>query len=92
MDDRNSDVRWLAAEGVAALGPDGLPALLAALLERARSSLFCEAAHHVCHTLVKRKKFGPILRPILVALKNSEPEVAVPSAAYAALAKLRTLS
>jgi HEAT repeat protein len=92
MDDRDSDVRWLAAEGVAALGRDGLPPLLAALLERARSSWFCEAAHHVCHTLVKKKKFGPILRPVLAALKKSEPEVGVPPAAYAALAKLRKLS
>jgi hypothetical protein len=92
MDDRDSDVRWLAAEGVAALGRDGLQPLLAGLLERARSGLFCEAAHHVCHTLLKRKKLAPILRPVLVALDESEPEVAAPPAAYAALSKLRKLS
>ena len=92
MDDRDGDVRWLAAEGVAALGRDGLQPLLAALLERAKSSCMCEGAHHICHTLVKRKKLGPILRPLLVALKEPEPEVAVPSAAYAALSKLRELS
>jgi HEAT repeat protein len=92
MDDRDSDVRWLAAEGVAALGPEGLAPLLAALLEGARSSSFCEAAHHVCHTLVKRKRLGPILRPVLVALNKSEPEVGVPPAAYAALSKLRKLT
>jgi HEAT repeat protein len=91
MDDRNGDVRWLAAEGVAALGQDGLQPLLAAVLERAQSSWFCESAHHVCHTLVKRKRLGPILRPLLAALKESEPEVAAPPAAYAALSKLRKL-
>src|SRR5664279_4478982 len=92
MDDRDGDVRWLAAEGVVALGRDGLKPLLAALLERAKSSCMCEGAHHICHTLVKRKKLGPILRPLLAALRESEPEVAVPSAAYAALSKLQELS
>ena len=92
LDDRDGDVRWLAAEGVAALGRDGLQPLLAALLQRAKSGWFCEGAHHVCHTLVKRKKLGPILRPVLAALEQSEPEVAVPPAAYTALSRLRELS
>ena len=91
LDDRDGDVRWLAAEGLAALGRDGLQPLLAALLQRAQSCWLCEGAHHVCHTLVKRKKLGPILRPLLAALKESEPEVAVPPAAYAALSRLREL-
>ncbi|MGO8749140.1 MAG: HEAT repeat domain-containing protein [Thermoguttaceae bacterium] len=91
MDDRDGDVRWLAAEGVAALGRDGLQPLLAALLQRAQSSSFCEGAHHVCHTLVKKRKLGLILRPLLAALGQSEPEVAVPPAAYAALSRLRKL-
>ena len=92
LDDRDGDVRWLAAEGLAALGRDGLQPLLAALLQRAKSCWFCEGAHHVCHTLVKRKRLGPILRPVLAALKESEPEVAVPPAAYTALSRLRELS
>jgi HEAT repeat protein len=92
LDDRDGDVRWLAAVGVAALGRDGLQPLLAALLQRAQSSSFCEAAHHVCHALLKRKRLGPILRPLLAAMKESEPEVAVPPAAYAALSRLRELS
>ena len=91
LDDRNGDVRWLAAQGLAALGREGLQPLLAALLQRAQSCWFCEGAHHVCHTLVKRKKLGPILRPLLAALKESEPEVAAPPAAYAALVRLREL-
>ena len=92
LDDRDGDVRWLAAEGLAALGRDGLQPLLAALLQRAQSCSFCEGAHHVCHTLVKKKKLGPILRPVLTALGQSEPEVAVPPAAYDALSRLRELS
>jgi hypothetical protein len=92
LDDRDGDVRWLAAEGLAALGRDGLQPLLAALIERAESGWYCEGAHHVCHTLVKRKGLGPILRPLLAALKESEPGLAVPPAAYAALSRLRELS
>ena len=92
LDDRDGDVRWLAAEGLAALGREGLQPLLAALLQRAESCWFCEGAHHVCHTLVRRKKLGPILRPVLAALKESEPGVAVPPAAYTALSRLRELS
>lgn len=92
LDDRNGDVRWLAAEGVAALGTDGLVPLLAALLQRAQSGWFCEGAHHICHTLVKREKLGRILRPVLASLESSEPGVASPLAAYVALSKLRDLS
>ena len=92
LDDRDGDVRWLAAEGLAALGREGLQPLLAALLQRAESCWFCEGAHHVCHTLVKRKRLGPILRPVLAALKESEPGVAAPPAAYTALSRLRELS
>ena len=92
LEDRDGDVRWLAAEGVAALGRDALQPLLAALLEGSKPSWLYEGAHHVCHTLVKRKRLGPILRPLLAALKQSEPEVAVPPAAYTALSRLRKLS
>jgi HEAT repeat protein len=92
LDDRDSDVRWLAAEGLAALGREGLQPLLAALLQRAESSWFCEGAHHVCHTLVKKRKLAPILRPVLAALKESEPGVAAPPTAYTALSRLRELS
>jgi HEAT repeat protein len=90
--DPDCDVRWLAAEALAALRRDGLQPLLAALLERAQSCWLCEGAHHVCHALVKRRELGPILRPVLAALNESERELAVPPAAYAALSKLRAKS
>lgn len=92
LDDSEGDVRWLAAEGVTALGHDALQPLLAALLERAQSSWFCEGAHHVCHALAKKKKLGTILRPVLAALEQAEPAVGVPPAAYIALSKLRESS
>jgi HEAT repeat protein len=91
LDDRNGDVRWLAAEGLVALGQDGLQPLLAAMLERVQSRWFREGAHHVCQTLAGKRKLGPILRPVLAALNEPEPAVAAPAAAYAALARLRAL-
>jgi HEAT repeat protein len=92
LDDSEGDVRWLAAEGLAALGCDGLQPLLAALLERAQSTWFCEGAHHVCHALANKKKLGTILRPVLAALEHAEPAIGVPLAAYIALSKLRESS
>ena len=92
LEDRNGDVRWVAAEGLTSLGRDGLPPLLAALLQRAKSFWLRKGAHRVCHTLVNRKRLGPILRPLLAALEEPEPGVAVPPAAYNAPARLRKLS
>lgn len=89
LEDDEADIRWLASEGLAALGRDGLEPLLAALLERAQSCRSCEGAHHVCHALAPKMGFGPILRPVLAALEQAEPAIGVPLAAYIALSKLR---
>ena len=92
VDDTDNDVRWVAAEGVIALGREGLQPLLAALLERAQSPCFCEGAHHVCHALATKRELGPILRPLLAAFDQFEPQMAIPLAAYTALSKLRKLT
>jgi len=92
LKDRDGDVRWLAAEGLVALGRHALRPLLSALIEWRESDRLCEGAHHVCHVLVRKKGLGPILRPLLAVLEESEPEVAVPLAAYTALSRLRELS
>jgi HEAT repeat protein len=89
LDDPDEDVRWVAGEGVTALGREGLQPLLAALLERARSHSFCESTHHVCYALARRKGLGPILEPVLEALEEAEPAIGAPLAAYAALSTLR---
>jgi len=91
LKDRDGDVRWLAAEGLAALGRDALPPLLAALIDPSNSDCLCEGAHHVCHVLVRKRGLGPILRPLLAALEQTEPKVASPLAAYTALSRLREM-
>jgi hypothetical protein len=92
LEDRDGDVRWLAAEGLVALGRNALQTLLAALMERSKRDWSCEGAHHICHALVKKKGFAPILRPLLAVLDEHECEFAVPAAAYAALSRLRDSS
>ncbi len=89
LDDPDSDVRWLAAEGLVALGRDGLEPLLAALLEQTGSCSLFEGALRVCRRLARKEGLGPILQGLLAALRRPEQETAVPAAAYAALSKLR---
>ena len=91
LKDRDGDVRWLAAEGLAALARDALHPLLAASIERSESDWLCEGAHHVCHALIKKRGLGPVLQPLLAALGQSEPEAAAPVAAYTARSELREL-
>jgi HEAT repeat protein len=89
LDDPDEDVRWVAGEGVVALARDGLIPFLTALLERAGSYSFRESAHHVCYALIRRKGFGPVLRPLLAALERAGSATGVPMAAYTVLSKLR---
>jgi HEAT repeat protein len=88
LDDDDEDVRWVAAEGVAALGRAGLLTLLNSLTKRAGSTDFCRSAHHVLHDLSPRG-FANVVAPVLAALDRSDPAVAAPPAAFAALASLK---
>ncbi len=90
FDDKDTDVRWLAAMGLAALGLDGLRPLLFALQARPDSIWLREGAHHVCHKLGGRSlRFAALVHPLQTALDRAEPETAVPLAAYAVLAELQ---
>jgi HEAT repeat protein len=88
LEDKDFGVRWVAAAGLSALGRDALWPLLSALLERPDSDELRHGVHHVCHDLVQTE-VGPIVRPVLKALNQLEPEIAVPQAAYDALNRLR---
>jgi HEAT repeat protein len=89
LEDDDFDVRWLAAEGLIRLGRDGLPSLLQALAERPNSVWLREGAHHVLTSLSK-KRMKILLKPMLSALVNLDPEVYVPEAAHALLNTLKT--
>ena len=88
LEDKVFGIRWLAAEGLIAMGPDGLPPLLQALIDRSDSSWLRDGAHHVLHDLA-RGDLRNILNPVLTAMEHPDPPVEVPLAAKAALEALQ---
>jgi HEAT repeat protein len=82
--DEHFGIRWLAAEGLIALGRTGLVPLLNALIQRSDSAWLREGAHHVLRILAGRGLYAQVA-PVLTALEDIEPAVQVPPAARAAL-------
>ncbi len=82
--DEQFGIRWLAAEGLIAMGRNGLVPLLNALIQRSDSTWLREGAHHVLRTLAGRGLYVYVA-PVLTALEDIEPAVEVPPAAQAAL-------
>lgn len=87
LEDKNFGVRWLAAEGLVALGEHTLPALYMALVERDDSIWLREGALHVLNQLAKQG-LREQTQPVVVALEGPAPAVAVPAAARDAIEKL----
>jgi HEAT repeat protein len=88
LGDEDSDVRWVAGEALIALRHAGLRPLLAGLTKSQDSECLYKAAHHVLHVLANNAELAPIVKPVLDALDQSEPELAVPIAAERALASM----
>jgi len=88
LDDEMFDVRWLAAEGLSAMGCKALVPLLQALSKHPDSVWLRRGAHHVLRNLAA-KCLEDVWRPVLAALENVEPLMEVPFAAMAALDKLK---
>ena len=92
LKDDQFSIRWLAAEGLIALGHTGVRPLLEALQENPKSVRLREGAHHTLHDLISRGSIDNPLREqlkmVLDALNDIEPAVAVP---YAVMKVLQTL-
>ncbi len=88
LEDENCDIRWLASEGLIALGDKALVPLLEALEHRSDSAWFREGAHRVLFKLA-RGDLAQALLPVVVAMEDVEPAVEVPPAAYTALVAMR---
>lgn len=80
LEDDKFDVRWLAARALVALGRDGLPALLRALIERPNSTWLREGAHHILHD-EGYQTWQEQLAPVMKALEGYAPVDALPEAA-----------
>jgi HEAT repeat protein len=86
MEDARPGVRWLAAEGVIAVGREGLASLLQALIHHSDSEWLREGAHHVIHSQTERDPdLSHLLMRVSAALEDIEPIIEVPPAAQAAL-------
>ena len=88
LDHANHDVRWLAAEGLIAIGSEGLKQTLVALLTKAKSNGVREGAHHVISHFAHRMS-GKYLLPLLKRFDDFEPAVMVPLGALDALHEMQ---
>ena len=89
LDDKVFDVRWLAAEGLIAIGREALVPVLRVVIGRAESPLCRSGAHHVLHDLAAGDEdLKEILAPVLAALDGRAPSVEVPLAAENVIAAL----
>ena len=84
LGDAGFDIRWLAAEGLIALGKAGLEPLLEALVIKADSVYLREGAHHVMYDL-SHKGFRDQLAPVMDAIEGVDPEIEVREPARKAL-------
>lgn len=89
MDDRDTDVAWIAAEGVANLGDSGFFALLDRLTHNTSTTQFCRLAHHSLRLLRKSTKYRIELDHIMKAMEGPEPTLAAPVAAYEVTQEIR---
>jgi hypothetical protein len=82
------EVRWLAAEALIEMGEGAIRPLLRGLLDRFDSVLFRESAHHVLSCFEADDRAREIFTTLLESFRVSQPEEAVPMAAYRALGTL----
>jgi hypothetical protein len=105
LENNDTDVRWLAAEGLLALGRAGLGSLFKALIDRPTSTWLLQGAHHVLKDLsIGRLHEGETryttqyivdeglrqkIQPVLAALDSAEPYLTLSPAAKTALVYLQ---
>ena len=86
--DEMFDVRWLAAEGLIAIGRKSLKPILQALVELPDSIWMMEGAHHVLHE-IEKGDLEEVLEPVVKGLEHIDGAIEVPFIAEAALNKLQ---
>ncbi len=91
MDDEKPEIRWLAAEGLSAIGRAAIGPLLLALVEKADQPHFRAGAHFVLRTLEERGIDGDIAL-VLDALEGIQPSIEAPLAAEEALVRMANIT
>ncbi len=87
LEDELPGVRWLAGEGLIAMGRGGIVPLFRALISRSDSVRLRQGAHHVLRSL-SVGEHGRQLALVMAALEGPEPISALPVAAFNALKEL----
>ena len=84
LEDDESDVRWIAAEGLIKLGVPSIRPLLTALIDKSDSIFVLAAGHHVFYDLKKTNKLPEDFPfdKLLSALKSSKWIESVKPIAY----------
>ena len=80
LDDEVFDIRWLAANGLIALGISGLAPMLLALIDNPESPHLRESAHHVVRVL-SESDLRDMLNPLRLALADSRSDATASAAA-----------
>jgi len=91
LSDRESDIRWLGAEGLIRIGPRSLRDVLLLLVERPDSTDVRRAAHHVFRELGSQNSVvEELLTPVMGVLGETDPAGAIPPRAEEALEQLES--
>jgi HEAT repeat protein len=90
MDDKVFDVRWVAAEGLIAIGNLSIAPLLDLIIKQPDSIRLRDGVHHVLYALNKERP-NEIIKPVIDALESAEAPLQVPWAAEKALKSLRNI-
>lgn len=87
--DESTEIRWLAAEALIALGPEAIRPLMVALTRKPDDVWLRHGAHHVLHALERSGELDDASQVVLDVMRSLTPEVAVPLAAHHAMETLR---
>ncbi|VAW17010.1 PBS lyase HEAT-like repeat domain protein [hydrothermal vent metagenome] len=90
LEDDESDIRWIAAEGLIKMGVQSVKPLLKILIEKSGSIFILAGAHHVFYSLKKAEKVpaGFPVDKLLSTLKNPEWNGSVKPLAFRLLSSL----
>lgn len=107
LTDKDTDIRWMAAEGLIALGSVSLEPLFESLTQYSGSLEMAESAHHVLHDLFAGKvhegelEYEPlnplnndiksIIKPVMESIRSTESTILIPELAKVALDELNRL-
>ena len=94
LEDEESDIRWIAAEGLINIGRESIVPLLETIIKKTDSIFVLEGTHHVFHDLKKTEilpKDFPVDK-LLSTLKRTDSDEAIKLSAYQILDILNNIN